>query len=159
MSCQQNISCFDQPLIPLDECAKCQYDFECNKYDVYFTGGGELSRTYSRYMSLTSGIITMLCGFFFLLHPKFQKHPYRIYALANLSEGLMYINGFYTNFTCNLHLPQIMTYTLSVFGRSASPAVSNLNHMHLLQFMNKFAYELGIHMNMYWNGIILLDVT
>jgi len=100
----------------------------------------------------------MLSGFFFLLHPKFQKHPYRIYALANLSEGILYINGFYTNFTCNLHLPQIMTFTLSVFRRSASPAVSNLNHMRLLQLMNKFSFELGIVLYMYWNGIILLDV-
>ena len=133
------LSCLDQPY-ELQECSRCQYQQECNDYYSYFkVKPGEESKNFNRFMVLASGISTMVTGFFILLHPKFQRHPYRIYAFASLSEALMYTMNFYTNFVCEFNMPQIMTWTLALpkvlFGLQTWPesnlASSDLNHMRV----------------------------
>ena len=132
----------------------CRYNAVCETYplpkwtifEVFIFG----------YSTMVSCVITFT-GLVLYQHPQLQRHPYKIYALACISEGIYFSNLNVYKFVCSQNYPVIFMQTLNLVTGQTSDEVKYWILYGLILIGNCIFY-FGLCQMMVFNFLIYLDL-
>lgn len=135
-------------------------DFTCKYHEVCITFPVETwTIEYNLIYILRTCVscVITFTGLILYRHPQLQKHPYKIYALAIICEGIYFENLNSYQFLCRYDRASLLMRSIPQFTKIQSPETHYLI-LYILISVWLYAFYLFLALMMVFNFIIYLDL-